>query len=28
MAEWRNVIIPRDYPLRRRPDTYSEILNV
>jgi len=28
MAEWRNVIIPRDYPLRRRPDTYSELLNV
>jgi predicted amidohydrolase len=28
MREWREKIIPRDYPLRRRPETYGEILNV
>lgn len=25
LRDWRNVIIPRDYPLRRRPETYGAI---
>ena len=26
LQEWRNVIIPRDYPLRRRPETYGALV--
>jgi predicted amidohydrolase len=25
LQEWRKTVIPRDYPYRRRPETYSAI---
>jgi hypothetical protein len=25
LREWRSTIIPRDYPYRRRPETYTAI---